>query len=114
MATRPVHSRPPSRRRGCRPTRGGRVVIRQASFFLLACLLLAACAREPVATGSASGPSAPAAQTPVLPMIVAPSQTPVLSEVTITAEGLPPERTVALAWVTVDGGWNVADYYRFL
>jgi hypothetical protein len=34
--------------------------------------------------------------------------------VTLTAAGLPPDRPVTLTWHTVEGGWRIADYYRFL
>src|ERR1700730_9888642 len=30
-----------------------------------------------------------------------------------TAAGLPPGKTVALAWGTVTGGWVIEDYYHF-
>ena len=30
-----------------------------------------------------------------------------------TATGLPPAKTVDLAWGTVDGGWVIEDYYHF-
>jgi len=83
---------------------------------LVLMLLLAGCARAPAAQmPTMSAASAVEAQTAsVLQLAVTPAQTPVLEPVTITAEGLPPERTVELTWATVDGGWAVADYYKFL
>jgi hypothetical protein len=74
-------------------------------------LVQAACARAPaVPTAQSAAP----VEAPTLPLAVSPAKTPVLEEVTVTADGLPPERAVAIAWHTVDGGWHVADYYRFL
>src|SRR5437773_1482295 len=35
------------------------------------------------------------------------------AEIDVTAEGLPPNRTVDLIWETVAGGWVVEDGYRF-
>jgi hypothetical protein len=87
------------------------------ALLILIPLLLTAGARGPAAQGpfSGRGADAPVAQlAPSLPLTVTPAQTTVLETVTVTAEGLPPERAVALTWMTVEGGWQVADYYRFL
>ena len=35
------------------------------------------------------------------------------SAVDATAEGLPPNKTVSLAWGTVEGGWVIEDYFHF-
>jgi hypothetical protein len=35
------------------------------------------------------------------------------TSVEATAEGLPPNKTVNLAWGTVDGGWVIEDYFHF-
>jgi hypothetical protein len=80
----------------------------------LATLLLlaqAACARPLVlsATPSEQAPTAPPVRLSVEPL-----RSEVLRPVTISAEGLPPDRTVTLIWGTVEGGWQIADYYKFL
>src|SRR5262245_17246621 len=81
-------------------------------------LLLAACAPPLVLTLAAGPQGAPLAQTappaPTLPLSVAPAKTEVLQPVTITAAGLPADRPVTISWQTVEGGWHVVDYYRFL
>ena len=62
----------------------------------------------------ASGPSEQAPPAPTLRLSVEPQKSEVLREVTLSAEGLPPNRTVALTWGTVEGGWQIAEYYKFL
>jgi hypothetical protein len=88
--------------------RSGRHWLTYASVLLLVQM---ACAR-PLVFSSASAGQAQTA--PLLRLEVAPAKSEVLQAVTIAAEGLPPGRTVALTWHTVDGGWQVADYYKFL
>ncbi|HEY7062075.1 MAG TPA: hypothetical protein VII06_11390 [Chloroflexota bacterium] len=76
-----------------------------------ALLTLAACAPPLVLS------TLPTAQTPSAPLArltVAPAKTEVLQTVTVTAEGLTPDQAVALRWQTVEGGWQIADYYKFL
>src|SRR5688572_29594662 len=62
----------------------------------------------------ASGPSEQAPPAPTLRLSVEPQKSEVLREVTLSAEGLPPNRTVVLTWGTVEGGWQIAEYYKFL
>jgi hypothetical protein len=47
-------------------------------------------------------------------LTVDPPKAEVLQTVTVSAENLPPDRPVTLVWHTVEGGWQIADYYRFL
>ncbi len=92
-------------------------MVRRSRFSVLAlALLLAGCARTPAArlAPAPADASAIEAQAAPLPLTVTPAQTPVLESVTITADDLPPGRSVVLTWTTVDGGWAVADYYKFL
>ncbi|HLH22889.1 MAG TPA: hypothetical protein VK066_10220 [Chloroflexota bacterium] len=79
-------------------------------------LAQAACA-HPLALPTAHAPDAQASQMPPAPLgrlEVSPAKTEVLQTVSLAADGLPPDTTVALTWQTVDGGWQIADYYKFL
>jgi hypothetical protein len=84
-------------------------------FACLAVALLAqsACAR-PLMMATVSAPTEQAPPAPLARLSVAPAKTEVLQTVTLAAEGLPADRAVALTWMTVDGGWQIADYYKFL
>ncbi|MEO8260237.1 MAG: hypothetical protein ABI868_23020, partial [Acidobacteriota bacterium] len=69
------------------------------------------------AEGTAAQPQSSTAAAPepkTLNLTRANSDKPVVgTEVTATADGLPPDRTVDLVWETVEGGWVVEDGFRF-
>ena len=84
-----------------------RARILNSKFLLLNCALL-------VAAGCRGAIHAQGAQPKTLTLTRAPHTTAVVgAPIDATAEGLPPNRTVDLAWGTVDGGWVVEDGYRF-
>jgi hypothetical protein len=60
---------------------------------------------------AATAPSSPATVTSL--QLVYDKPAVVGSSVRVTAEGLPPGKTVALNWGSVNGGWVVQDYYHF-
>lgn len=76
-----------------------------------------ACARNQNAPHTAAAPAEPASadiSPKTLTLTHAEHGKPVVgTEVTASAEGLPPNQTVDLVWGTVEGGWVIEDYYRF-
>jgi hypothetical protein len=79
----------------------------------VALLALASCA-GPLVLSTASAPLVQAPSAPLARLDVSPAKTEVLQSVVLTAAGLPADTAVALTWQTVDGGWQIADYYKFL
>jgi hypothetical protein len=79
---------------------------------------LAGCAQS---TGSLATSAAAPAQTapqihtatPPKILSITPRKATVGEDVRLTAEGLPPGKTVDLLWETVEGGWMVENYYFF-
>jgi len=104
--------------------------MRAATFLgaaIIAALTTAACERgiqqssqssESPATASSSdaaaNPSAPAPKRLTLAYDKTRTPKPVVgTPIDITAEGLPPNKSVSLLWGTVEGGWVVEDYFHF-
>ena len=84
---------------------------------LLGCLAaLTSCSRSQlptseVAASAATAPSRAATSTPLELAYEKPAV--VGASVHASATGLPPGKTVELAWGTVNGGWVIEDYYHF-
>ena len=86
-----------------------RARILNSAFLILHCAFLTAAAGCRNAVRAAD--SKPAAQ---LTLTRAPNAPAIVgARVDATADGLPPNRTVDLAWGTVDGGWVVEEGFRF-
>jgi hypothetical protein len=69
---------------------------------------------DPQSAKAAPGKNESAVGLKPLKLTLAKPATPVVGAmVDLTAEGLPPNRTVDLLWETVEGGWVVEDGYRF-
>ncbi len=90
--------------------------LRWSGIPLLALVALAGCSRtaaspsESAPTTAAAAPASEARATLELAY-----KTPTVgADVSAKATGLPPGKTVDLAWGTVTGGWVVEDYYKFL
>ena len=63
---------------------------------------------------AAANPSAPVPKRLTLTYDKTRTPKPVVgTAVEATADGLPPNKTVSLAWGTVDGGWVIEDYFHF-
>src|SRR5262245_24044232 len=92
---------------------------------IIAALTSSACGRgtppqTPESPGTASSsdaaatPSAPAPKRLTLTYDKTQTPKPVVgTPIEVAADGLPPNKTVDLAWGTVDGGWVVEDYFHF-
>jgi hypothetical protein len=83
------------------------------SALAVALLAQGACAR-PLVLATAQAPAAQAPAAPLARLAASAEKTEVLQPITLSAEGLPADTAVALSWQTVEGGWQIADYYKFL
>src|SRR4051794_20415460 len=79
----------------------------------LALLVPSACAPSLVLS-TAQAPAAQAPPAPLARLTVSATKTEVLQPITLSADGLPADKAVSLTWHTVEGGWQIADYYKFL
>ncbi len=77
--------------------------------------VITACASPvaPATMHSAVASSPTATPIPPNPLTMTPSHATVGTQVSATANGLPPGATVNLTWKTVTGGWVINDYYHF-
>ncbi len=63
---------------------------------------------------AAPAPEKPATSLKSLTLTPSKNAKPIVgAEISVSADGLPPNRTVDLVWETVDGGWVVEDGFRF-
>jgi hypothetical protein len=90
-----------------------RSLSQSASWILLAFVVaFSSCSRSQSATLSNSAP--PSGEPTLRPLDLAYEKPAVVgATVHATAAGLPPGKTVDLAWGTVTGGWVIQDYYHF-
>ena len=80
---------------------------------LAVALLAQGASARPLVMSTTQAPTEQAPSAPLARLAVSPAKTEVLQPVTLAAEGLPADKPVALTWQTVEGGWQIADYYKF-
>jgi hypothetical protein len=79
----------------------------------LASVALAACSGSGAATAPAEPVEASAPETEIRALTFKYDRPVVGATVHVSADGLPPGKTVDLMWSTVQGGWVIEDYYYF-